>query len=80
MGILQEIFAGTTNSLCEYWDQHQSENEWTYQSEPPANATVLNSYVRSQAVSYGLFVSKVDLETDLANSPLKNTLLTHYNK
>ena len=28
----------------------------------------------------GLFVSKVDLETDLANSPLKNTLLTHYNK
>ena len=35
---------------------------------------------RSQAVSYGLFVSKVDLETDLANSPLKNTLLTHYNK
>lgn len=80
MGILQEIFAGTTNSLCEYWDQHQSENEWAYQSEPPANATVLNSYVRSQAVSYGLFVSKVDLETDLANSPLKNTLLTHYNK
>lgn len=80
MGILQEIFAGTTNSLCEYWDQHQSENEWAYQSEPPANATVLNSYVRSQAVSYGLFVSKVDLETDLTNSPLKNTLLTHYNK
>ena len=80
MGILQEIFAGTTNSLCDYWDQHQSENEWAYQSEPPANATAFNSYVRSQAVSYGLFVSEVDLETDLANSPLKNTLLTHYNK
>lgn len=80
MGILQDFFAGTTNSLCDYWDQHQSENEWAYQSEPPANATALNSYVRSQAVSYGLFVSEVDLETDLANSPLKNTLLTHYNK
>lgn len=33
-----------------------------------------------QAVSYSLYVSDVDLETDLANSPLKTTLLTHYNK
>lgn len=80
MGILKDIYAGTPNSLCNYWDQHQSENEWAYQIDPPATATTLNSYVRTQAVSYGLYVSDVDLETDLANSPLKATLLTHYNK
>ena len=80
MGILKDIYAGTPNSLCDYWDQHQSENEWAYQTDPPAIATALNSYVRTQAVSYGLYVSDIDLETDLANSPLQSTLLTHYSK
>lgn len=80
IGILKDIYAGTPNSLCKYWDQHQSENEWAYKTNPPAKATALNSYVRTQAVSYGLYVSDVDLETDLANSPLQTILLTHYKK
>lgn len=80
MGILEDILAGANNSLYDYWNQHKAQNEWTYNATPPATATALNSYVRTQAVSYGLYVSDVDLETDLANSPLKTTLLTHYNK
>lgn len=80
MGILKDIYDGTNNSLCDYWNQHQSENEWDYQTDPPAIATSLNSYVRTEAVAYGLYVSDVDLETDLANSPLQTILLTHYNK
>lgn len=80
MGILEGILAGTNNSLYDYWNQHKAQNEWTYKATPPATATALNSYVRTQAVSYSLYVSDVDLETDLANSPLKTTLLTHYNK
>lgn len=80
MGILKEIYDGSSNSLCDYWNQHLSENEWDYQTDPPAIATALNSYVRTQAVSYGLYVSDIDLETDLANSPLQSTLLTHYSK
>lgn len=80
MGILEDILAGANNSLYDYWNQHKAQNEWTYKATPPATATALNSYVRTQAVSYGLYVSDVDLETDLANSPLKTTLLTHYNK
>ena len=80
MGILKDVYDGTSNSLCDYWDQHKSENEWDYQTDPPSIATALNSYVRTQAVSYGLYVSDIDLETDLANSPLQSTLLTHYSK
>lgn len=80
MGILEDILAGANNSLYDYWNQHKAQNEWTYNATPPAIVTALNSYVRTQAVSYGLYVSDVDLETDLANSPLKTTLLTHYNK
>lgn len=80
MGILEDILSGANNSLYDYWNQHKAKNEWTYKATPPATATALNSYVRTQAVSYGLYVSDVDLETDLANGPLKTTLLTHYNK
>lgn len=80
MDILKDIYDGTNNSLCDYWNQHLSENEWDYQTDPPTIATALNSYIRTQAVSYGLYVSDIDLETDLANSPLQSTLLTHYSK
>ena len=80
MGIFEEILAGTSNSLYDYWNQHKDENEWPYKTNPPTTAKALNSYVRTQAVSYGLYVSDVDLETDLANGPLKTSLLTHYNK
>lgn len=73
-------YTTTDNDLCDYWDQHENENEWTYKTDPPAIATNLNSSIRTQAVSYGLHVSDVDLETDLANSPLKGALRTHYNK
>lgn len=80
MGILNEIYVESNNSLCDYWSQHEAENEWTYQTDPPATASVLNSYIRTQAVTYGLYVSDVDLESDLANSSLQATLMKHYNK
>ena len=80
MGILKDIYSGADNDLCDYWNQHENENEWTYKTDPPTIATDLNSYIRTQAVTYGLYVSDVDLETDLANSHLKGALQTHYNK
>ena len=80
MGILKEICAGSDNSLCDYWDKHAAENEWTYQTDPPATASVLNTYIRTQTVTYGLYVSDVDLESDLANSALQATLMKYYNK
>lgn len=80
MGILHDILAGTNNSLYDYWNLHKAENEWTYKAAPPAVATALNTYIRTQAISHGLYVSDVDLETDLANSALQTTLKTHYSK
>lgn len=80
MGILQDILEGTNNSLYDYWNLHKAENEWTYKAAPPAVATTLNTYIRTQAISHGLYVSDVDLETDLANSTLQTTLKTYYNK
>lgn len=80
MGILKDIHDGVDNSLCDYWNEHKTENEWTHKSPPPATAITLNSYIRTKAVSHGVYMSDVDLETDLANGPLKNTLKTHYNK
>lgn len=80
MGILEDVHDGTNNNLCDYWDQHQSENEWTCRTDPPVSATTLNSHIRTEAVTYGLYVSNVDLETDLASGPLQTILLKYYNK
>ena len=80
MGILKEINSENSSGLLEYWEQHQNENEWTYDEEPTAEAKTLNEDICTRAARHGLFVSKVDLETDLANSPLRNALEEHYGK
>lgn len=78
MKILKGLCSGTDNDLCNYWEKHKSENEWPYETEPNKAAKELNSYIRTQATPYGLYLSDIDLENDLANSPLKIALETHY--
>lgn len=80
MKILKGLCSGTDNDLCNYWEKHKSENEWPYETEPNKAAKELNSYIRTQATPYGLYLSDIDLENDLANSPLKIALETHYGK
>ncbi len=79
MGIVEQIGDGGCG-LIQYWEMHKAENDWDYQTKPPATANTLNKYIRAQAEQIGIFLSDVDLETDLANSPLKSTLLKHYKK
>lgn len=57
-----------------------TENEWTYKTEPPATAISLNNYIKTNATQFGLFLSCVDLENDLANSALTESLLQYYGK
>ena len=80
MKILKGLRSGTDNDLCNYWEKHKSENEWPCETEPDKTAKELNSYIRAQATPYGLYLSDIDLENDLVNSPLKIVLETHYGK
>lgn len=79
IGILGHI-SDENNALLEYWSSHKAENEWTYGAEAPMVANNLNDYIKEQAEEYGMFLSDIDLENDLANSSLQKELLQYYGK
>lgn len=79
MGILEQV-KGKENELVQFWDEHKGENEWKYKTNPPATAISLNNYIKTNSKQFGLFLSCVDLENDLANSALQEKLLQHYGK
>lgn len=79
MGIIEQV-KGDKNELVQYWNKHKEDNEWQCQTNPPTTAIALNTYIKTNATQFGLFLSCVDLENDLANSPLQKELLTHYEK
>ncbi len=77
IGILKD-YGDRGNELLSYWDEHQVENEWPKDSDIPESAHTLNARIREKAIALGIFISNVDLETDLANSPLQKALFDYY--
>jgi putative ATP-dependent endonuclease of the OLD family len=79
MGILSQI-ENADNELIQYWAEHNKENEWAYKTKPTTQAIGLNKYIRKNITSYGIYLSNVDLETDLAQSSLYAILKKYYGK
>lgn len=79
MGILDHV-SDENNELLEYWSSHKAENEWQYGVEAPMAANTLNAYIKERVEEYGMFLSNVDLENDLANSSLQQELFQYYGK
>lgn len=78
MGILEQI--NRNDDLVKYWNAHSANNEWKHKGKIPDEARALNAYIAENASKAGLFLSDNDLENDLANSPLRESLFKHYNK
>lgn len=79
MGILSQI-EDADNELIQYWAEHNKENEWAYKKKPTTQAIELNKYIRENITSYGIYLSNVDLETDLAQGALYDILKKYYGK
>ena len=79
MGILSQI-ENADNELIQYWAEHNKENECAYKTKPTTQAIGLNKYIRENITSYGIYLSNVDLETDLAQSSLYAILKKYYGK
>ena len=75
-----ELWEGSTNELVKYWTEHKNNNEWSLDDEIPDEAMALNAHIQNQATQYNIYLSNIDLESDLANSPLSATLLSYYNR
>lgn len=77
IGIVKSCFCNET-ALLSYWEEHEANNEWLQNSDIPESATTLNIFVREETQRLGLFLSEIDLENDLAHTPLNDVLLQHY--
>lgn len=79
---IAEICCENTDDLLKYWKEHESENEWFIDAVNPESvpdiAKKLNEYIRTQVKRYGLFISDIDLENDLANSAISGDLKEYY--
>ena len=79
---IAEICSENTDDLLQYWEDHSSENEWFIDAVNPESvpeiAKKLNEYIRTQVKQYGLFLSDIDLENDLANSAISGDLKDYY--
>lgn len=79
---IAEICCESTDDLLKYWKEHESENEWLIDDDNPESvptvAKALNEYIRTQIKRYGLFLSDIDLENDLANSAISGDLKEYY--
>lgn len=79
MGIIRELQLDIKD-LCNYWDSNKSNLEWSIAEKVPKESENLNKSLRFMFKSYGMYLSNIDLENDLAQSPIKESLEKHYNK
>ena len=66
------------NDLQEYYSKNSMSNEWNDDIEPNLSNIRFNRIIQDVASKYNLFLSDVDLETDLANSDIQKTLMSFY--
>ena len=68
--------------MLTYWKNHSSENNWLKDDANPNNtpdtAKELNENIKKRVKKYGIFLSEVDLEKDLASSALSDDLKEYY--
>ncbi|PKE34597.1 ATP-dependent endonuclease [Macrococcoides caseolyticum] len=80
MGIYTELLQRDDNQeLIEYWKAHQLKNEWLKTGQHPQVAKSLANYIIQEVEKDNIYISKIDLENDLANSSLFSSLKKFYN-
>lgn len=77
MGIVNLISDNCTE-IRDYWVRNSHENEWLKDEKIPAKAIEVNKFIKKHIKSFGIFLSDIDLESDIANSKLSDVLVSHY--
>ena len=66
-----------TEEIISFWNNNKEENEWLVGEKTEKNS-IFNRTIRKKLEVVGIFLSDVDLETDLANSGLQAMLQKYY--
>ena len=79
MSIYSKLISNDKNDrINEYWKNNKKFNEWRACQKIPQTSLDLNKNIRDMLSEYNIFLSEKDLETDLANSELIDSLYDYY--
>ena len=78
MGIYSELLCGEDDILLDYWRENEKKSKWITDAVEHDEADSIRDYIREKMVSCGIYLSDVDLETDMVNSCLYNSLSDYY--
>lgn len=73
---IAELIDGT-DDIVSFLNNNAEKNEWTWGKKNEDNK-IFNQDIRAKLETIGIFLSDVDLETDLANSSIQKQLLDYY--
>lgn len=78
MGIYKDFLSSKDDALLSFWNDNKKYNKWENTDLEHKKANEVNAYIRDSVKEYGIFLSDVDLETDLVNSSLGESLQKFY--
>lgn len=79
MGIYNDLIAEEDDELSKYWKKNKVKNEWQGKEDDwTEEANELNSYIREELDKHNIFLSWYNLEKDLVDSKLFESLSEFY--
>lgn len=80
MGIYKELIADSSDDeILKYWDCNKDKNDWIVSENATKDANELNNKIREKLEKHNIYLSNVDLEEDIVNTNLYESLSKHYN-
>lgn len=79
MGIYEELIAqNADDDILKYWNQNKDKNQWSVSNNVTIGARKLNKAIRDKLIDKNIYLSDVDLENDLVNTKLFESLADFY--
>ena len=80
MGIYKDLLSTDSNQdLINFWEENKKKNEWIKSNERPQSAIDFTDIIIKKVAHDNIYLSQIDLEYDLVNSDLLNSLKKFYN-
>lgn len=79
IGIYEELIAEDPNDeLLNYWNSNKDKNKWSINNDKSHEQEKFNMEIRSKLKEKNIYLSDVDLENDIVNTELYESLLNFY--
>ncbi|XZK75502.1 ATP-dependent nuclease [Clostridium perfringens] len=79
VGIYKELISSSSDDLIlKYWDNNNKKNQWLKTRNVTKGAQTLNKAIRKKLEKFNIYLSDVDLENDIVNTKLYDSLSSYY--